>query len=102
MAAAQRADAVVSRAVWDGETRAQNWDCRPRAQVVDCAVALGDAGGPAGGRCPDVTRGRDALTRAARTVRVGSPRDRHREGTAATCSVETGQSLGAAPRARAG
>ena len=50
LATTERADPVVSGALWPGETRAPGRHRRPRAQAVDRALAVCDRRCPPGGR----------------------------------------------------
>src|SRR5207253_4498471 len=64
LATDERADAVVSGAVRDGEARAPDWHCGGRAQARDRAVAVcHDRGGPRG-RDPERRVGSNRCTHA--------------------------------------
>ena len=87
MAAAERPHPVVSDELWDRYARATDRDCRAGPQAGDRALAVCDERCRPRGRDPEGRVGsRLRVSRALRTVCVGSLRDRHREGVAAFVS----------------
>ncbi len=101
VATGQPAHAVVSRALCHGQTRAADWDRRGGAQTGDCALAVchdrGRACGSDGESRVGSSREPPRLTRAARTLCVGSPwRPTRRRYRSAGVRIETVQSQGAA------
>ena len=102
---AERADAVVSGALWPGK-RARRVGIVALARKLLIALwRYATAGVPPGRRGVErrVVALRASRTRAARTVRAGSRRERpsRRRYRSPRVRLETGWSQGAAPRARA-
>ncbi len=91
MAAAERAGALVSRALWRPATGAAYRHCGIGAQAADCPVALRDDRARAGRRRAEVSVGIDPVEACHACGVYGSWRvpfgsDRHGEGTAAHVS----------------